>query len=87
MVPVLGLSLEREVCGVLVRRVVPQGELDCSAVHTRVEAVGPVEASEPGDAAQQLTTDGGRALWVTVGLVKEDGAAGTTVVGHLRGIF
>lgn len=83
MVTVLGLGLEREVRSVLVRGVVPQGELDCSAVHARILAVGPVEASEPGNAAQELTLDGGRALRSTVGLVKEDGAAGATVVAHL----
>ena len=83
MVSISRLSLEREVSGVLVRGVVPQSELDCSAVHSRVKAVGTGEALEPGDTTEKLTLNGGRTLRVTVGLVEENGTTRTASVGHL----
>ena len=63
--------------------VVPEGELDCTAVDTGAEAVGTCKAVEPGDTSKELAIDGGRALRVGVGLVKEDGATRATTVGHL----
>lgn len=40
MVTFGGVSLESEVGSVLVRGVVPQSELDCTAVYTGAQAVG-----------------------------------------------
>lgn len=84
VVPVLSLWLQGEVCGVLVRCVVPQGELDCTAVDTRAFAVCACKAGEPGNTTKELALDSRRALRSSIGLVKEDRAARTTVVGHLK---
>lgn len=83
VVSVRRLSLKGEIRRVLVGGVVPQGELDSTAINTRVLAVGTSEAGEPGNSSKKLTVDGSRALRGTVSLVEEDGATGATSVGHL----
>jgi hypothetical protein len=77
------VGLEGEVGGILVRRVVPQRELDGTAVDAGAQAVRAGEPLEPGDAAEQLALDGGRALGIAVRLVQEDRGARFAVVGHL----
>lgn len=77
------LRLEREVRRVLVWRIVPQRKFNDTAVDARAQAVSTGESIEPGDTAEELTVDSGWTLRGTVGLIQEDWASGTTIVGHL----
>ena len=69
MVTVLRLGLKGEVCGVLEGSVVPQGELDCTAVHTRAQAVSTCEALDPSDATEKLALNGARSPRIGMVLV------------------
>lgn len=69
MVPILRLRLKRKVRSVLHRSVVPQRELDRTAVHAGAQAVGTVEPVEPGDASVELALDRAGAARVGMALV------------------
>lgn len=79
----VALRLEREVCSVLVWRIVPQSELDDTAVDARAQAVSTGEPVEPGDTAEELSIDSSWTLRVAIGFIKEDWAPRATLVGHL----
>ncbi len=72
MVTFSGVSLESEVGGILVRSVVPQSELDCTAVHTRAQTVGTREPVQPSNTTKELALDGAGTLRVRVALVQEN---------------
>lgn len=80
---VLLLCLESEVGGVLVGCIVPQSELNSTAVDTGAQAVGVGVALEPCNAAEKLTVDGRGTLRVAVGFVEEDGTSRGAPVSHL----
>lgn len=63
--------------------VVPQCELDRTAVHAGAQAVGSIEPVEPGDASVELALDRAGAARVGVALVQKHGIAGAAAVGHL----
>jgi hypothetical protein len=77
------VGFEGEVGSILVGCIVPQRELDSTAVDAGTQAVRAGEPLEPGDAAEQLTLDGGRTLGIAVRLVQEDRVTRFAVVGHL----
>lgn len=86
MVSVRRLRLESEIRGVLVRGVVPKSELDGAAVDTRAFAICACKTINPGNTAEKLALDSGRALRGAVSLVQEDWVARAAVVGHLQTI-
>ena len=75
----VGADLEGDV-GLAVTGIL-EGELDGTAVHSRVEAV--VGVAEPSDTTVELAVDGGRTLGVAVALVQEQRCSLATVVGEL----
>lgn len=83
MVTFRRVGLKGEVGSVLVGCVVPQGELNCTTVDTRAQAVGTGESVEPGNSTKELTLDGTRAPRVGVALVQEYWVSRATAVDHL----